>query len=99
MKAADSEFWGDVTSQSVIEGMNRGAKWFGVKIDGDLVSIGNVWATEWLSLIGIVATSEKHRNMGYATSVVSTIVKEFLAEQFPMIIFVRKRKRPSNPCL
>jgi predicted GNAT family acetyltransferase len=57
------------------------------------------WTTEWVSLIGIVATSEKHRNMGYATSVVSTIVKEFLAEQFPMIIFVRKRKRPSNPCL
>jgi predicted GNAT family acetyltransferase len=99
MKAADPEFWGEVTTQDIIEGMNRGAKWFGVKTDGKLVSVENAWTTEWVSLIGIVATSEKHRNMGYATSVVSTIVKEFLAEQFPMIIFVRKRKRPSNPCL
>lgn len=95
MKAADSEFWGDVTSQSIIEGVNRGAKWFGVKIDGKLVSVGNAWTTEWVSLIGIVATSEKHRNMGYATSVVSKIVKKFLAEHSSMIIFVRSENAPA----
>lgn len=95
MKMADPEFWGDVTSQSVIEGVNRGAKWFGVKVDGKLVSVGNAWTTEWVSLIGIVATSEKHRNMGYATSVVSTLIKEFLTEQTPMIIFVRSENAPA----
>jgi len=95
MKTADPEFWGEVTTQDIMEGMNRGAKWFGVKTDGKLVSVGNAWTTEWVSLIGIVATSEKHRNLGYATSVVSTIVKEFLAEQFPTIIFVRSENVPA----
>ncbi|MEM3770339.1 MAG: GNAT family N-acetyltransferase [Candidatus Bathyarchaeia archaeon] len=95
MKAADPEFWGEVTSQDIVEGMNRGAKWFGVKSDGKLVSIGNAWTTEWISLIGIVATSEKYRNMGYATSVISTLVKEFLAVQPAMIIFVRSENAPA----
>ncbi|MEM2987595.1 MAG: GNAT family N-acetyltransferase [Candidatus Bathyarchaeia archaeon] len=95
MKAANPEFWGDVTSQNVVEGMNRGAKWFGVKSDKKLVSIGNALTTEWTSLIGVVATSEKYRNMGYATSVVSTIVKEFLAVQPSMIIFVRSKNAPA----
>ncbi|MEM3873714.1 MAG: GNAT family N-acetyltransferase [Candidatus Bathyarchaeia archaeon] len=95
MKAADPEFWGDVTSQDIVEGMNRGAKWFGVKADGKPVSIGNAWTTEWISLIGIVATSEEHRNMGYATSVVSTLVEKLLAEQSSVIIFVRSENAPA----
>jgi predicted GNAT family acetyltransferase len=95
MKTADPEFWGEVTTQDIIGGMNRGAKWFGVKTDGKLVSVGNAWTTEWVSLIGIVATSEKHRNMGYATSAVSTIVKKFLAEHSSMIIFVRSENAPA----
>jgi len=60
LRTADPEFWGNTTIQDIIESINRGAKWFGVKTDGKLVSVGNVWTTEWISLIGIVATSEKH---------------------------------------
>jgi len=95
MKAADPEFWGEITAQDIIEGMNRGAKWFGVKTDRKLVSVGNAWTTEWVGLIGIVATSEKHRNLGYATSVVSTIIKNLLANQLPIIIFVRSENAPA----
>ncbi|MEM3616940.1 MAG: GNAT family N-acetyltransferase [Candidatus Bathyarchaeia archaeon] len=95
MKAADPEFWGDVTSQDVVEGINHGAKWFGVKANGQLVSIGNAWTPEWVSLIGTVATNKKYRNMGYATSVVSTLIKEFLAVQPSMIIFVRSENAPA----
>jgi len=95
MRDADPEFWGDVTGQGIMEGMSKGANWFGVKVKDELVSIGNLRITEWTGLIGIVATLEAHRNKGYATSIVSKIVKQIL-ERVPLaMIFVLADNSPA----
>jgi len=95
MKCADPEFWGTTTSQSIVEGMNRGANWFGIKVDRELVSIGSARLTEWGGHIGVVATHEAHRNKGYATSIVSELVKRIL-ERLPIaMIYVLSDNPPA----
>jgi len=95
MRDADSEYWGDTSGQQIIEGMNRGMNWFGIKVDDELVSIGSSRLTEWAGLIGVVATYEKHRNKGYATSVVSSLVKRILEKLSPAMIFVLADNLPA----
>jgi len=95
MRYADPEFWGEVTGQGIMEGMSKGANWFGVKVNDELVSIGNLRLTEWTGLIGVVATLEAHRNHGYATSIVSKIVRQIL-ERVPLaMIFVLADNSPA----
>jgi predicted GNAT family acetyltransferase len=95
MRDVDPEYWGDVTSQRIVEGMNQGMNWLGTKIGQELVSIGSTRLTEWAGLIGVVATNEKHRNKGYATSVVSELVKRILKEVSLAMIFVLADNQPA----
>jgi len=95
MRKADPEFWGTTTDQNIIDGMNRGANWLGIKINGELASIGNARLTEWGGLIGVVATREAHRNKGYATSIVSELVRKIL-EKLPIaMIYVLSDNPPA----
>jgi len=95
MRDVDPEYWGDVTSQRIVEGMNQGMNWLGIKAGNELVSIGGTRLTEWAGLIGVVATREKHRNKGYATSVVSELVKRILKEISLAMIFVLSDNQPA----
>lgn len=88
MKEADPEFWGTITSQNIIDGMKSGVNWLGIKVGGKLVSVGNSRLTEYGGLIGVAATSEAHRNQGYATTIVSTLVKQILEKQPLAMIYV-----------
>ena len=94
MKKAEPEFWGTVTSQNVIDAVNRGVSWLGIKVNGELVSIGNARLTEWGGLIGVVATHEAHRNKGYATSIVSVLVSQIL-EKLPIAMIYVLSDNPS----
>jgi RimJ/RimL family protein N-acetyltransferase len=95
MRDADLEYWVDVTGQGIMEGINKGAEWFGVKVNNELVSIGMMRLTEWAGLVGIVATQEANRNQGYATSVVSKFVKQIM-ERLPLaMIYVLADNLPA----
>jgi predicted GNAT family acetyltransferase len=95
MKEADPEFWGTTTSQRIIEGINSGEHWVGIKVNKELVSIGSARLTEWGGLIGIIATQKMHRNKGYATSIVSELAKRILEKQSIAMIFVRSDNLPA----
>jgi predicted GNAT family acetyltransferase len=95
MRDSDLESWETVTSQNIVEGMNRGINWFGVKIDGKIVSIGSMRLTEWGGLIGTVATHKDHRNKGYATSIVSEIVKQMLTKVPWVMLFTLAENLPA----
>jgi predicted GNAT family acetyltransferase len=49
--------------------------------------------TEWGGLIGVVATHEDHRNKGYATSIVSELVRQIL-EKLPIAMIYVLRDNP-----
>jgi RimJ/RimL family protein N-acetyltransferase len=95
MRDADPEYWGDVTGERILEGMSKGANWLGIKVNENLVSIGMSRLTEWTGLVGVAATHEEHRNRGYATSIVSRLVKEIL-ERLPLaMIYVLADNPPA----
>jgi predicted GNAT family acetyltransferase len=95
MSNADPEFWGTLTSQNIIDAMNRGVNWMGIKVNEELVSIGSARLTEWGGLIGAAATRKEHRNRGYATSVVSGLVNQIL-EKLPLaMIYVLSDNLPA----
>lgn len=96
MRGADPEYWGYIQSQHILEGIDRGSIWFGIKVDGELVSITSARSTEWCGLIGVVATREEHRNRGYATSLVSETVKKILEKQSRMMIYVLNTNEPAK---
>jgi ribosomal protein S18 acetylase RimI-like enzyme len=95
MRESDPEFWGTATGQGIVDGINRGVSWLGVKINGKVVSVGSMRLTEWGGLIGTVATHKDHRNKGYATSIVSELVKQMLAKAPWVIISVLADNLPA----
>ncbi|NIR17771.1 MAG: hypothetical protein GWN86_29265, partial [Desulfobacterales bacterium] len=81
MREADPEYWGQATSEQIADGMSKGANWFGIKVNEELVSIGMSRVTQWAGLIGVVATQEECRKRGYATSIVSELTRQILKER------------------
>jgi predicted GNAT family acetyltransferase len=95
MNKGDPEFWGAITSQNITEGIGKGVNWLGVKLNGELVSMGSARLTEWAGHIGIVATREGRRNRGYATSVVSELVKRIFEKLSLAMIYVLVENSPA----
>jgi predicted GNAT family acetyltransferase len=95
MRDADPEYWGDLTGQQIVNRMNQGVIWLGVKVNQELVSLGSTRLTEWAGLIGVIATQKAHRNRGYATSIVSELVKRILGKQSTALIYVLVDNQPA----
>jgi predicted GNAT family acetyltransferase len=94
MRESDPEFWGEITGEQIVEGMSN-TIWVGIKVKGELVSIGRARLTERIGHVPTIATHKVHRNKGYATSVTSYIVKLIL-EKIPVaIIFVLSDNPPA----
>jgi ribosomal protein S18 acetylase RimI-like enzyme len=98
MRQADREWWGETTAQHITEGLVERMSerlWLGIKANGKLVSIGNTRLTDWGSNIGVIATHEAYRNKGYATSIVSALVKEILQKSNLALIHVLSSNLPA----
>lgn len=88
MREADPVWWGDMTTERLATWLKE-AYWIGIKRDRNVVSVGSTRLTELgICNIGIVATREEYRNRGYATSIVSVLVKEILNSAHTAIIHV-----------
>ena len=94
MRHGDPEWWGETTLRQVAERMNE-RLWLGIKVDEQLVSIGGATLDVWGSNIGTVVTHEKHRNKGYATSIVSALVEQILQESNLALIHVERNNPPA----
>jgi len=89
LRKADPEAWGDLDIEQ------QKASWkeaflLGIRHQGKLVSVGGTRFVDFASNISVVATDKGHRNMGFATSIVSALVKEILENSPVAIIHVRK---------
>lgn len=94
MRHGDPEWWGETTSRQIAERMNK-RLWLGIKVDGQLVSIGGATLDDWGSNIGTVVTHENHRNKGYATSIVSSLVEQILQKSNLALIHVESDNPPA----
>jgi ribosomal protein S18 acetylase RimI-like enzyme len=79
------DWWGETTVE-MQESAMKNTLWFGIKLDGKIISAGSTRLTDFGSNIMVVATDESYRNMGYATSIVSALVKEILKKSSTALI-------------
>jgi len=77
MRKADPSWWGEIQLDNLRRAMQE-AFWLGIKQDGMVVSVGMTRLVSFASNIGAAATKEEYRNRGYATSIVSELVREIL---------------------
>jgi predicted GNAT family acetyltransferase len=94
MRKADPEWWGEITSENRRESLERNY-YLGIKRNGKVVSVGNTHFTDFGSNIGVIATNEHYRNMGYATSIVSALVEEILKRSPTALIHVLSNNAPA----
>jgi ribosomal protein S18 acetylase RimI-like enzyme len=77
MRRCDPEWWGEVKTENLRKSLET-LFGFGIRKDGRLVSAGYTRFVDFASNINMVATDERYRNRGYATSIVSGLVEEIL---------------------
>jgi len=87
MRKADPEWWGDVTAEQQKESLEK-AFWLGTKRDNKIVSLGSTRFVDFGSNIGVIATDERYRRQGHATSIVSALVEEILKRSSTALIHV-----------
>jgi RimJ/RimL family protein N-acetyltransferase len=94
MRKADPEWWGDVKAKDRRESLEK-VYWLGIKEGGKLAAIGSARFVDFGSNIGIIATDKRYRNRGYATSIVSALVREILKTSPVALIHVVSDNGPA----
>jgi predicted GNAT family acetyltransferase len=87
MRRADPSWWGETPVENIQRTLKETC-WLGIRQDERIVSVGNTRLMDFASNIGVVATEDKYRNRGYATSIVSALVSEILNTSPTAIIHV-----------
>jgi len=77
MRRCDPEWWGEAKGENLRKSLET-AFALGIKKDGRLVSAGSTRFVDFASNINMVATDKRYRSRGYATSIVSALVREIL---------------------
>jgi len=96
MSSADPEIWGRIiTPERIAASMDR-TLWFGIFTHGKLVSLGNATMTDIAGNVGAVATYGSYRNRGYATSIVSALLRETLKVSDLALIHVLRDNAPAR---
>jgi len=80
--------WGDFTRGSIIERMKEGVLFLGIQDGEEVVSLASTRILDFGSNIGMVVTEKGYRGRGYATSIVSALLKEILQESELALIHV-----------
>jgi GNAT superfamily N-acetyltransferase len=94
MRRADPEVWGDLDVQRQKSAWND-TYMLGIRRDNRLVSVGLTRFVDIGSNIGAIATDQAYRNMGFATSIVSALVREILRKSPPALIHVLSDNAPA----
>jgi len=94
MRGCDPEWWGEITAEQLKQRWEN-VFWLGIKKEGKPVSVGNTRFVDFATNIGVVATEERYRNMGYATSIVSALIQEIFKRSPIAIIHVIAHNAPA----
>jgi GNAT superfamily N-acetyltransferase len=94
MRRCDPEWWGEAKAENVRRSLEIGL-FLGIKKDGWLVSAGSTRFVDFACNINMVATDEKYRNRGYATSIVSALVQEIFKKSPMALIHVIADNTPA----
>jgi ribosomal protein S18 acetylase RimI-like enzyme len=94
LRRCDPEWWGEVTADIAKKSLEA-AYCLGIKQNNRVVSVGYTRFVDFASNISVVATDERYRNKGYATSIVSALVQEIFNHSPIAIIHVIADNTPA----
>ncbi|MFX1402816.1 MAG: GNAT family N-acetyltransferase, partial [Promethearchaeota archaeon] len=93
MRIADPIFWGSHTLDDIF--IDRNNKWFGITMEGKLICVTSVWYYQKIGYITVVGTHPDYRNHGFASSLVSSVLKEVFRDKEQCLITVRVENAPA----
>ncbi len=94
LRTCDPEWWGEMTEEGISRGMET-ALWYVIKKEGSVVSAGMGRALDFGGCVGVAATKNGYRDRGFATSIVSVLVREMLKEAKIALIYVLSDNGPA----
>ena len=87
MHEAYPEFWSVITAEGIEESFDE-ALWVGVRREGKLVAFGKAVVESSAGHVAWIATHADYRNKGYATSILSVLLREVLEVSSTAFIYV-----------
>jgi ribosomal protein S18 acetylase RimI-like enzyme len=93
MRIADPIYWGPRKPEDILIDENN--VWYGIIEDKKLLSVISVWTYESIGYITIVGTHPDYWNQGYASSLISSTLKELFRERKQCFIMVRVANAPA----
>jgi predicted GNAT family acetyltransferase len=94
MRRCDPQWWGEAKAENLRKSLETTFA-LGIKKDGRLVSAGSTRFVDFASNVNMVATDERYRGRGYATSIVSSLVQEIFKRSPIAIIHVIADNAPA----
>ena len=93
MNAADPIYWRSQQMEDILIDENN--IWYGIFEKKELVTIVNIWKYQNIGYITIVGTHPDYWNRGYASSLISSALKDLFREKKQFFIMVRVANAPA----
>ena len=93
MRIADPIYWGSNEPEDIMIDENN--IWYGIVEKKELISIVDIWKYQSIGLITIVGTHPDYWNQGYASSLISSTLKDLFREREQCFIIVRVANAPA----
>lgn len=93
MRIADPIYWGSNEPEDIMIDENN--IWYGIVEKKELISIVDIWKYQGIGLITIVGTHPDYWNQGYASSLISSTLKDLFREREQCFIIVRVANAPA----
>ena len=93
MRIADPIYWGSNVSEDIMIDENN--VWYGIVEKNELKSIVNIWKYQNIGFLPIVGTHPDCWNQGYASSLISSVLKDLFREKKQCFIMVRVANVPA----
>ncbi|MFX0155697.1 MAG: GNAT family N-acetyltransferase [Candidatus Hodarchaeota archaeon] len=93
MRIADPIFWGSHEPEDILIDENN--IWYGIIEGNELISIIGIWKYQNIGYFTIVGTHPDYWNQGYASSLISSALKDLFLEKEQCFIVVRIANVPA----
>jgi ribosomal protein S18 acetylase RimI-like enzyme len=93
MRIADPIYWGSREPEDILIDENN--SWYGIVKEKELICIVGIWKYETIGYITTVGTHPNFWNQGYASSLISSSLKDLFQEKNQCFITVRVDNPPA----
>ena len=95
IREANPDWWAETKTEDIKKSLGF-SLWLGIMEGGKVASLASTRLLDFGSNVSIVATHKDFRNKGYATSVVSAVLREIFREHDKALIHVLSDNRPAR---